>query len=106
MTGAGLLSGPGVGPWTLKVVHGILARRPPLGKGGPERVPEGLGVGLSWGFPGPVGGAWCGRPALDQAGYWPYGVTLTFLDRWPTPALLMAFTRYTYSTPVDTFVSE
>ena len=35
----------------------------------------------------------------------PYGVTLTFFDRWPTPALLIAFTRYTYLTPAVTPVS-
>ena len=106
MPGAGLLSGPGVGPWTLKVVPGILACRPPLGKGGPERS---LKV-WEWGCPG----ASLGRLAalgvavwLDQggghrafhdgptvAGTRPYGVTLTLLDRWPTPASLIAFTRY------------
>ena len=35
----------------------------------------------------------------------PYGVTLTFLDFSPTPAALMAFTRYTYLAPEVTSVS-
>ena len=43
MPNAGLLSGPGVGPRTLRVVPGILAHRPLPGKGGPED-PEGLGA--------------------------------------------------------------
>ena len=91
----------------LRYVSKPAARRTPAVGGEPGGALDRCGTGASivcvrW-LPLPLRS--CGLFVAWMKSARPYGVTVTFLDFSPTPAVLMAFTRYTHLTPEVTSVS-